>query len=324
MKAVAVVVLNWNGWSDTLACIESVLGLDLPPQVRVDLVICDNGSEDDSVVRIAEWTDAHAAAAPGDAGCRVHPTLLQNGRNLGYAGGMNTGIRYALRALRPDFFWLLNNDTRLEPDALERLLSCAEERPEVAIWASTICELAHPSRVRSAGGCRYSYWLTTYHPVGAGLERAAVQSWSTEPALDYVDGSAMFIRRQALDTIGLLNEEYFLYFEELDYACRAREQGLSIGWCRASLVYHRGGESMQRLAARVERDPRRTASYHADLSAFKFTWNHRRRLLWLAMPARIGGRLVKIAAAGDWFLLRSLGCSCGDFFRWLASHKKKT
>jgi len=322
MSTVAVVVLNWNGWDDTLACLESLLGLEVPPGVRLELIVCDNGSDDDSLPRISAWLASREAEQRAG---RERPavTLLANGRNLGFAGGMNAGIRRALEGFQADFCWLLNNDTRVAPDSLRRLLACAEARPRVAVWGSTICDFAHPSRVKSAGGCRYSYWLTSYRPLGAGLDVARVQSWAEPPRLDYVDGSAMFIRREALQSVGLLNEEYFLYFEELDYACRLREQGLAIGWCRESLIHHRGGESVQRLTAGPVRDPRRTASYFADLSAFKFTWIHRRGLLWLAVPARIGGRLLKIAMTGNGFLLRSFGCACGDFLRWLRLRRRR-
>ena len=139
---VYIIVLNWNGAADTIACAESVLALAGPP---FQLVICDNASADDSITRFRDWAagraddSAPASAEPGlkeHAGARVprpllelandrtalhHPSpaagtvvLIQTGSNLGYAGGNNVGIRYALERGDADFFWILNNDTAVD------------------------------------------------------------------------------------------------------------------------------------------------------------------------------------------------------------------
>jgi len=315
LPTIAIVVLNWNGWKITLKCVESLLNLQIPNKFRISVIICDNGSTDNSVVEISMWINTHnLLLSKKDF---ISCILLQNATNLGYAGGMNVGIKHALK-FDTKFVWLLNNDTHVTAGALVNLMVCANEHANVAIFGSTICEYTNPLLVKSAGGCRYNHLFTTYYAIGSGVELSKVMTWNTNLHLDYIDGSAWLIRREVLDTVGLLNEDYFLYFEELDYAHRIRKYGWQLKWCKNSIVYHQGGASS--MDYQTSLNPRHTSSYHADLSAFKFTWNHHRRILWLAMIARIGGRIIKIISSGNWYLINSLWCSYKDFLYWKPSN----
>lgn len=310
LKATAI-VLNWNNWQITLKCLDSLLCLKLPNELQLTSIICDNGSNDNSVNEIANWINTHNSFASMEN--PISFVILHNTTNLGYAGGMNQAIKHALKFFDPQFIWLLNNDTRVATDSLQALITCAIHKPKVAILGSTICD--YPTlRVKTTGGYRYNHWLTSYHAIGANTPLNTVTNWPQEPHMDYIDGSAWLIRREALDTIGLLNEDYFLYFEELDYAQRIRKYGWSLGWCRHSIVYHQGGQSTQNLATQF--NSRNTASYHADFSAFKFTWNFHRRILWIAMVARISGRILKIILTGKWQLITSLWYAYYDFLHW--------
>lgn len=313
---IAIIVLNWNNWQITLKCLESLSNLQLSNTLSIIIIICDNGSTDNSVIEISNWL--HTPNLSTSANNSISFILLQNTTNLGYAAGMNIGIKYALKNLHLTFVWLLNNDTHVTTDSLINLIFCANTQPNIAIWGSTICEYTTPLIVKSAGGCNYNYWLTTYHSLGYRMKLPQVMTWKKNPHLDYIDGSSWLIRREALDTVGLLNEDYFLYFEELDYAYRIRKHGWQLKWCRNSIVYHHGGQSVQQLETTL--NPRYTASYHADLSAFKFTWHYHRNILWIAIAARICGRIIKIALSGNWKLINSLWYAYSDFLHWQPSN----
>ena len=113
MKSVAVVVLNWNGWRDSVQCIQSLKQMDYPD---CRIVLVDNASSDDSVLQIRKaFNDLD---------------VLQSGANLGFGGGCNVGIRKAL-ALGVDYIWLINSDTRVAPDALSCLVEVAEASSQV-------------------------------------------------------------------------------------------------------------------------------------------------------------------------------------------------
>src|SRR5689334_13312211 len=131
--SVSVVLLNWNGWKDTIPCVESLRQLGY---ANVQIVVVDNASTDESEERIR-------AACPD-------VTLLQSGANRGFAGGNNVGIRYALEH-SADYVWLLNNDTLVRPNTLSALVARAESDPRIGFVGSKILYASRPDLVWYAG-----------------------------------------------------------------------------------------------------------------------------------------------------------------------------
>ncbi len=131
---VCIVTLNWRGIEDTLGCLESLRQLAYP---NFQVVVVDNGSGDDSVVRIADRYP--------------EVDLVETGANLGFAGGCNVGIRRALER-GADYLWLLNSDTWVDADALTAMVELAERDPALGAVGSVICDQAVPERVLAWGG----------------------------------------------------------------------------------------------------------------------------------------------------------------------------
>ena len=262
---VYIIILNWNGAADTIACAESVLALN---EGLFQLVICDNASADDSVATLTQWA-LSLECDPSRPGGRLavrsndpdswiqedHPkgsiVLIQTGANLGYAGGNNVGIRYALKQSRADYVWILNNDTTVTPDALSALLSKAERSPECGIIGSTLLYFYRPQHVQVLAGCRFSTWTTQIEPLGEGqLASSAAETDEAivEAKLDYVTGAAMLVSRTFIEDVGLMNEDYFLYCEEIDWAERGRrsfKKKWRLGYARESVVMHKVGASAE-------------------------------------------------------------------------------
>ena len=284
VRKVAVIVLNWNGWPDSLACLAS-----LSPSVEHGLariVLVDNASTDESALRIREWfrtknleflemleQEMHGTTGP----TAVPPyVLVHSRRNGGYAAGNNLGIEFALRLAETDFIFVLNNDATVAPDCINRWVRWAERHPVSGIIGSTIVE--DHGRLRIAGGSNYNLLLTTTRP-------ARVIDGTRESHVDYVAGAAQFIRADALRRVGLLSEEYFLFFEELDLARRITKSGFEITWCPESIVHHHGGRATgSRSRATDKKSP--LAEYHSNLSCLMFMRKFHPRLLWLAAPVR--------------------------------------
>ena len=259
---VYIIVLNWNGAADTIACAESVLALEGTP---FRLVLCDNASADDSTVRLRDWAAGRAAEGapqrvlvelPNDRVAWQHTdrpegaiVLIQTGANLGYAGGNNVGIRYALEQGDAEFFWVLNNDTAVAPHALSALVAKARSDPSFGIIGSTLLYHYRPAHVQVLGGCTFSPWTTRIAPVGWGktaIEAAAVSESEVEAQLDYVTGASMMVSKAFIDDVGLMEEDYFLYFEEIDWAERGRRSTVhswKLGFARDSVVLHKVGAS---------------------------------------------------------------------------------
>lgn len=131
-KKVCTIILNWNNWRHTLECLDSLMGAIPCPDV---VIVCDNGSTDTSVEKILQWAISKGEKPlhiTGDKNIFFRSTeksaslvLITNSSNLGYSGGNNCGIRYALAQHQFDFVWVLNNDTIVAEDSLKKLLSCA-------------------------------------------------------------------------------------------------------------------------------------------------------------------------------------------------------
>jgi GT2 family glycosyltransferase len=230
---VYIIVLNWNGWQDTLECLGSLLRLNYP-DFRV--VVVDNGSTDESVTRISAWI----------AG-KDHCVLLPAKENRGYAAGNNIGLRWALDQGDLAYAWLLNNDTVVHPDALTHLVRRMQEKPGAGICGSAVLQYHDRGRIASLGEV-YDRWQAQGYQLEANkpYDPKAIEKYKKlERRIDYIVGAAMFVSREFLRDIGLLCEDYFLYFEEIDWATRARGR-YSLALAPESIVYHKTAESTKR------------------------------------------------------------------------------
>ena len=269
---VFIVLLNWNGLQDTDACLGSLAGLDYP---NYRVVIVDNASSDGSEAELR----------------RRHPglTLLQSGANLGFAGGNNVGLRYALKN-GAEYVWLLNNDTLVEPDALTQLVKKMQLEPALGLCGSTLLYEGQRDTVQALGGAHYNRWLGTVAHIGQH------EPWLQNPnekqveaKLSYLIGASTLASRRFLETVGLLQDDYFLYFEELDWAARARGR-FRLGYAAKSIVYHKEGSSI----GGTDR-AKAGKSYTADLYALKNRVRFTRRFYPYALPTVYLGLLVALA-----------------------------
>jgi GT2 family glycosyltransferase len=274
MLKIAIIILNWKNASATQECARSVLDEmeRCTEMVSSHLWIVDNGSGDSSKAELEAWIDA----------CDECVSLIANLENLGFSGGMNKGIFAAFDCDRFDYFWLLNNDLIVESGSLSSHIQSAVEEPAVAIWGSTVKDAA-TGKVQCAGGCRYNRWLGKESRVFSGLELSEMP-YLKSPRLDYIYGAAMFVRGDLLQRLQGLNEDYFLFYEELDLVKQLRPDE-RIGWCTASSVVHRGGGSSSSKAEKA------FVAYHAALSAFKFT----RRYYPVCLPTVVMTRVLGLA-----------------------------
>jgi GT2 family glycosyltransferase len=269
---ICVILVNWNGWEDTIECLESVFrseGHD------VSVIVCDNASSDGSLEHIRSWAEGRLdvylppdakhrplstppAAKPiqyveysrevaedgGDQSASPPLILVNTGGNLGFAGGNNVGLRYAMARGDWEAVWLLNNDAVVTSDALQELVKTLErDHGAAGMVGSTLIHYGAPEIVQSLGGCRYNKWLALPASVGAGSNSERVEeSGLTDSPLAYVAGASMLVSMEMLREVGLMSEEYFLYFEELDWALRANGR-YTLAHAPRSIVYHREGRS---------------------------------------------------------------------------------
>ena len=217
--AITGIILNWNGAQDTLACLESLTDVSYP---HFAILIVDNGSTDDSVKVIQ-------TAFPDIE-------LVETGENLGFAGGNNVGLRHAL-AMNADYALLLNNDTVVDPDFIEQLVTVAQENDRIGVVGPTIYYHSRPNTIWSAGGAidwrRGWTWMV-------GLdEQDKGQFGSTPRPVDFVTGCALMISRRALESAGLLDERFFMYYEETEWCVRVARAGFEIRHVPTARIWHK-------------------------------------------------------------------------------------
>lgn len=267
---VVAAILNWNGWLDTIECVESVLRSTLPP---AQILICDNGSTDGSIERLREWADGTllpdlggeggtsrwsyrpapkplsyalvtSADATNDSGIpyETQIVIIAIEENLGYAGGNNIAIEYALRRFRADYVWLLNNDTVVDSLALERMVELGQREQRAGLIGAKLLQYAKPDILQAMGGGRFVPAFGHDTQLGSGTRTADSRKRSFD--LDHVVGACMLARAVSVLEVGSLDETYFLYREETDWAVRMRRQNWRLLCCSDAVVWHKQGRSI--------------------------------------------------------------------------------
>jgi GT2 family glycosyltransferase len=278
---VLVVLVNWNGWQDTLACVHSVLA-HTPPWVHI--AVCDNASADGSVHQLQQrWAaegvgHQHVAAGqlpnPLSDDCRV--LLADTGGNLGFAGGCNVGLRFAM-AHGYDHCWLLNNDTVIDERTLPALVERMQQDGQIGLCGSTLIYFDHRDMVQAWGGASYDARTGTGVHLGVGQSPAKLpQAAEVEARMSYVVGASMFVSRAFLQQVGLMNEDYFLYYEEIDWVARAQGR-FKLAWAPDSRVFHKEGASIG--SSHLHR-PSDLSLRYLYRNRLLFTRRHHTRQLW--------------------------------------------
>lgn len=276
---VSIVILNWNGWKDTIECLESVFRIDYP---NYRVIVVDNGSTNDSVERIKAWAEgeqgveadpknplyylshppvqksipyieydkktAEAGGLPEKEKLLyeklpigiLHPLILiQTGDNLGFAGGNNVGIKYALAKDDFDYVWILNNDTLVAKNALSEMFKMIESNKKIGVLGSKIMNYYRLNVIDVVGGGKFIPWLGI--AIQIGNDEVDDGRWNKRDIdITYVKGASMLIRNKVIEDIGLIDESYFLYSEETDFCIRACRNKWKIAYCLSSIIWHKG------------------------------------------------------------------------------------
>ncbi|MGH2612632.1 MAG: glycosyltransferase family 2 protein [Rhabdochlamydiaceae bacterium] len=209
---VTIVILNWNGKNDTLACLKSLRGYP-------DIIVVDNGSQDDSVAAIQKQFPS------------VY--VIETGINLGYAGGNNVGIEVALMQ-GAEAVLLLNNDTIADPGMLQAFIQSTKNDPTIGIWGGYPLRFSNPEYLDHLGGV-WNSKKGDFELVGLNAKKGFL----SDKALDYVCGCSIFIRSEVFEKIGLLETKFFLFWEEADFAMRAKKAGFGIDICYNAFLLHK-------------------------------------------------------------------------------------
>jgi GT2 family glycosyltransferase len=210
------IIVNWNGWADTLKCLES---FNANLYDNVSLLLVDNGSTNESVSRIR-------SAFP-------HLEIIESKTNLGFGSGNNLGIRQALQR-GASYVWLLNNDTIVKPDTLTELVRVAEADSTLGAVGSVLHYLHAPDEIQAWGGGHVNLWTGTSRHFHGPVPPEQI---------DFITAASILLPAHVLLQVGLFDERYFMYWEDTDLSFRIRQAGWKLAVAESSFLLHKEGAS---------------------------------------------------------------------------------
>jgi len=255
LPKISIVIVNWNGWKDTLQCLDSVFKSSYP-DYRV--IVVDNGSTNESVEKIEQWAQdqkgilfsSSPARDVSEPSVRLDPAgrpgkeqaagagasdlvLLYSQENLGFAGGNNIGIKHALGD-EGDYVVLLNNDTTVPASFLKTLLDVASIDQEIGIVGCKVFQKDDTNQIQHGAQNRISW---------RGFCAKNLKDSSGIVEVNFVTGCIMFINSKVFRDVGLLNEKYFMYVEDVDFCYRTESNGWKIKVDLDTAIWHRHSAS---------------------------------------------------------------------------------
>jgi len=267
---VAIIILNWNGWKDTIECLESLYRITYP---NYDVIVVDNGSEDDSIekikeycegkikveskffeyssenkpIKVIEYTREEAETGGKEEDIEGLPSnrrliLIKNEKNYGFARGNNIGMKYALKTLNPDYILLLNNDTVVDKRFLEHAVEVMGKK-DIGIVTGKIYYYDDPQRIWAAGG-----HINMLFGSGGGVGHNQLDKgqFNEIKEVQYAPGTLALIRRSILEQVGFLPECYFGTGEEMEFAIKTMKKGYKIICNPNCIIFHKVGMSSNR------------------------------------------------------------------------------
>lgn len=226
--SIYIIVLTYNQYAFTEACLHSLL---LVEGSNHKVILVDNGSSDGTPGKVINTFGSNIV-------------VIQNDTNLGFAAGNNVGIRYAIE-MGADFVMLLNNDTVVRPDFLKPLMNVLDSQPAAIAVTPKIYFLRNDQNPKLwAAGGKIHLWSGMVENRGRGSFDN--NQFGTIQEIDFASGCCILIKTQHLIEIGLLNDDFFAYYEDVDWCLRAKKKGWKIFYVPGSIIWHAAGVSSNR------------------------------------------------------------------------------
>lgn len=260
-----IVIVNWKRPEDTCLCIQSLLEMK---EKNWHVVLYDNGSPDNSAAILQGWLSQKFLLLStgkissefvnesiydfdviGEEMGRDVPKvrLIVGDKNLGFAAGCNRAFSGGVGKNICEYVWYLNNDTKVQSGSIERLVSKINTPGrKYGLVGCSVLYMRGDGTVQALGGGQYSVLTGRSTELGKGdrFNAPSIDELGIEARMDYVCGATMFTRREHQEQVGLMSEEYFLYFEELDWARRFSKLGYKLGYAKDVVVYHNEGAAL--------------------------------------------------------------------------------
>lgn len=293
---VGIIILNWNGWNDTIECLESLFNI---AYTNYDVIVVDNGSNDESINKIKEYCEGKIEVKsryfhynPNNKPIGIVEyvkdeiknnivknkkinnyaqnkkiILIKNTSNYGYAKANNIGITYALEKLNSDYVLLLNNDIVLDKMVLEELVEVGNRDNSIGITGATNYYYDNPNKFWFCGG-KINFWNGNVIKIGENeLDKG---QYNIIKEVDYVAGTCLLIKKEVIEKVGKLDCDYFAYWEEADFCIRAKKAGYKIIHVPKGKIWHKISSTSKKITGFFE--------YYNTRNIFLFMKKHASRI----------------------------------------------
>lgn len=230
-QTLAIIIVNWNSYDDTAACLSSLRKLTFD---AYEIVVVDNGSEDGSGQRLKNEFD--------------EITLLLNSKNEGFTGGNNKGIHYAFNS-GFEYLMLLNNDTIVTPDFVQPLLHVLEAHDDVGAVQPKILYESERNIIWN-GGTGFNRWGFFPYTLGKGKTDSAFGNLAQK--IPWITGCCFLVKAKVIKQVGALDDQFFIYYEDTDWSLRIRNAGYHLYYEPSSKIYHKVGRSHKNRSSEGE------------------------------------------------------------------------
>ena len=240
---VYIILLNYNNYEDTINCVQSIEKNELGLNYKI--VVVDNCSTDDSALKLEKIKNI---------------VFIASKENGGFAKGNNIGIEYAMKD-GADYILLLNNDTVIEKQAISKMINKIKGHKDIGILGSRTMYYDNPTLINYNGG--HINWLKAI-TVHEGYKEEFKNEGQDFKYTDFITGCCMLIKREVIEKVGMLPEEYFMYYEDVDYCMKTIEAGYKLGVSMDTIIYHKV-----------------SSSSGGENSPFSIKWGNRNRLIFI-------------------------------------------
>ncbi len=292
---VAIIILNWNGWEDTLECLESLYQIDYD---NYNVIIVDNDSHDESIKKIREYSKGKIEVNSkffeynpdnkpikllelfkkesepinvsttnfSDLTSNNNLILIKNDKNYGFSEGNNIGIEFSLINLDPDYILLLNNDIIVDKKFLIELIKANKNNLNVGIEGPSIYCYDEKDKLDSAGAIiKWNRGTVEFQNINEKCNPINV---------DYVEGCSLFVKKEVFEEIGFLNSNYFCYWEETEFCIRASKANYNVLCIPQAIIWHKQSKSVEKING--------FKSYYMTRNMFWFMKTHAKRIQYMS------------------------------------------
>ena len=274
-KIVDIILINYNGFQDTIECINSI---SLSNYKYINIIVIDNNSSNDSVKEIKNheldcydyfYLNYDSSTQKYDFNKKVkeynNVFVISSNANNGYAYGNNVAFKFSEKFLKSSYCWILNNDTTVDENTISELVKMIELDCNVMI-GSTIIEYYNRDIIQRIAGNYYYPFFGFVKPYNKSKKVKDLDK--IKPKFNYLTGCSIFTTYKIINDIDGFDERYFLYSEDKDLCKKALNKGIKLVWCKSAIIYHKGGNSIG--TKNIRRESSDLAEYNTNYSSFIF------------------------------------------------------